>query len=242
MDNTPRIDALRLAKSLIGSHGIVFHMNKYNRDMLSHEVRPDSTGIRYDFLLDPQRDSWSDRNPSCSLSISYGSESKGGRMDDAGAMVLDHQRRISISASGNDMDLETFRRRESMVSQLAMLCEMLESSLPQKITTVLETPEEVTDRKQRASEQLTSMNIVRELGESVLRGLRRGGRPRHKHIPDSYASAYGALPATGTYRYRHIKTVDRRGMPREIHYYTLTVYGGASSSPMVSIRRLKEAP
>ena len=245
MDATPRTEALRLAKTLIGSHGVVAHMNKYNRDMLAREVTHDSLGLRYEFQLDPTRNSWSEENPSCTLNVVYNSDPKGSRIALDGAMVVDNTLRVSVSASGNNMDLEVLRRRESMVSMLGMLAEMLTVTLPPTITLTLETPEAVADNARRVLEQKVGQQIFNNLHAnaltSPLKGLRVGGASRSFRLTNAYTSDDGKYPASGTYRFRHVRLTDRRGRPKDTVYYSIRVTGNDDTvPPVVSVRRVLE--
>lgn len=241
MNTAPRTEALRTAKALIGAHGLVAHMNKYNRDNLSREVLHDTTGLRYEFLLDPNRNSWAAANPSCTVSVQYTSDPAGGRVDASGGMVVDYALRITVSASATDMDVETFRQRESMMSMLGMLCEMLHASLPETMTLVMETAEELADKKQRSKEQLIGQEIFSNIGSAVLKGLRKGGAARTFRLTEQYHSTAGEYPAQGTYRFRHVRLVDRRGRPKDIAFYTFRVLSGDGTvPPVVAVRRVPE--
>ena len=242
MDTTPRTEALRAAKALIGSHGIVTHMNKYNRDLLAREIDPATTGIRYEFQLDPTRNSWADNNPSCTLQVIYGADPKGSRVASDGSLVVDNYLRVGVSTSGTDMDVETLRRRENMVSLLGMLCEMLTVTLPQTLTLVMETPEIAAANARKAAEQKVGHEVYVNLGESAFKGLRRGGSSRSARLTAAYRSTDGKYPETGTYRYRHVRSIDSRGRPREVFYYLIRVFNGGDGScpPSVTIRRVDE--
>jgi len=239
MDHSTRSAALRTAKALIGSHGLAAHMNKYNQDQLAREIYEDTSGLRYDFHLDPKASAWSDQNPSCSLLLSYSSDPKGSRLADDKSIVLDSHLIVKVSAGGNDMTLETLRRREAMLSMLGMLCEMLTTSLPAKVTSTLETAAEVADKVQRTMEQTVGHQISLSLGSEAFKGLRKNGTPRSFRLPPTYASADGKYPDTGTYRYRQVRSTDSRGRPRDVAYYSIRVYGSDGSiPPSLSIRRL----
>lgn len=244
MDTAPRIEALRTAKMLIASHGLVAHMNKYNRDSLARDMQDDADGLRYDFHLDPTKTSWSDSNPSCSLLVRYTVDPKGNRIDETGAMVLDNTLRVAISASANDMDVETFRRRESMLTMLGMLCDMLSEVLPSKLTLIMQTPQVVVDNARKAFEQQVGQQIFKDLGGSAFKGLRcdsAGGRTIR--LTSAYASPDGKYPESGTYRFRHVRTMDRRGNARDVAYYSIRVFGNDGTvPPTVSIRRVSSLP
>lgn len=239
MDATPRIEALRTAKAIIGSHGVVAHMNKYNRDVLAREVTEGSTGMRYDFNLDPTRSAWHESNPSVTLAVVYNADPKGAQLNEEGAMVMDNYLRIAVATSGGDMDLETLKRRESMVSMIAMLGEMLTTMLPQKITLTMESPAQVVERTQRQHEQIVGKQIYDNLGEAAFKGLRINGSGRASRLTAAYASVAGKYPDPGTYRFRHVRRADRRGYPKEVANYSIRVYGCGDGSlpPTVAIRR-----
>lgn len=241
MDHSARIEALRTAKAVIASHGITFHMNKYTRDLLSREVLPDSIALKYDFQLDPARDSWSSSNPTCSVRVGYEQTTRGGRVTEDGSLVSDQHLRITVSASASDMDLETLRRREGMISLLSMLCDMLNETLPPVVVSTIESAAEIQDRKQRESEQTIGQEIVHNINPHSLKGLRRGGASRTYRLTEAYASSTGKYPPPGTYRFRHVRSTDSRGRPREVANYTLRVMGdGVNSPPIVMVWRLKD--
>lgn len=239
MDNTTRTQALTIAKALISSHGLSNHMNKYNREAISREIRDDTTGLRYDFHLDPFADSWSSTNPSCSLSVVYELDPKGSRIADDGSVVVDSTLRVGVTLSGSEMSVETLRRREGMVTLLGMLCELLTASLPSKVTSLLETREQAIERRKLASEQLIGDQIMKNIGHAALKGLRRGGTPRRVRLTEAYTSKTGDYPEAGTYRYRYVRSVDNRGRPREMVHYLMKVHVAANGEPPgVTIQRL----
>jgi hypothetical protein len=239
MDTMPRIQALQTAKVLIGSHGLVAHMNKYNRDVLARELRDDTIALRCEFHLDPARNGWADNNPSASLSIMYASDPRGSRIDETGAMVVDNFLQITISASSGDMQLDIFRRRENMLSMVGMLCEMLQQTLPQKLTLVMETPELVAANARKSFEQQVGQQIFTNIGVDAFKGLRRDGASRSHRLTSTYTSPDGKYPETGTYRFRHVRVADRRGHARDVAYYSIRVFGSDGTvPPTVSIRRI----
>lgn len=241
MDATPRREALRTAKAIIASHGMVAHMNKYNLDALSREVTDGSTGMRYDFSLDPSRSAWHESNPSVTLGVVYNADPKGAQLNSEGAMVLDNYLRIVVGTSSGDMDLETLKRREGMITMLAMLAEMLTTTLPQKITLTMETPAQVAERTQRQAEQIVGNQIYDNLGEAAFKGLRAGGSYRSFRLTSAYVSADGKYPEPGTYRFRHARRIDRKGHPKEVIHYSIRVFGGGDGSlpPTVAVRRIE---
>lgn len=239
MDHTARTEAYKTAKALITSHGVVRYMNKYSRDLLSREVTVDSTALRYEFILDPTRDSWSASNPTCSLSVVYVPETRGARVADDGAVVIDSNLRVTLGLSGSDMTTDVARQRESMVSMLMMLCEMLEATLPKQITSLVETPEQAAEKKKRAFEQAVGQQIVDNIGLSALKGLRSDGTARSFRLTGAYTSSDGKYPEAGTYHFKRIRLTDRRGRPKDITHYSIRVFGtDGTAPPTVSVRRL----
>ena len=238
MDVAERVQALRTAKSLISASPLVAHMNKYNRDQLSHDVEAQTTGLRYEFHLEPQITSWSVPNPSIQLSLIYASDPKGSRLDETGAKVVDNFLSLRLSTSTTDMTLSMLRQREAMMSMVYMLAEMLETLLPPRITITMETSEEVVDKEKRSSEQRQSEEMLVSLGHSILKGLRTGGAHRARRLTQSYVDRIGAYPASGTYRYKHVKVVDSKGRPKEVAYYKLRVIG--TDEPIVHVQRVAE--
>ena len=239
MDHSARMTALKTAKALVAAHGLAAHMNKYNLDQLSREVREDTSGLRCDFHLDPKASAWGDQNPSCSLLLNYSADPKGSRLADDKSVVLDSHLVVKVSAGGNDMTLETLRRREAMLSMLGMLCEMLVTSLPATVTSTLETAVEHADKTQRTMEQVVGQQILIALGSEAFKGLRKNGAFRSFRLPPTYASADGKYPDSGTYRFRHVRSTDSRGRPRDVAHYSIRVYGSDGSiPPSLAIRRI----
>ena len=241
MDTAARTEALRTAKGLIASHGMVAHMNKYNRDLLSREVTAETTGLRYEYQLDPAKTTWSSNNPSCTLAVVYNLDPAGSKFASNGDMIVDATLRISVSASASDMELDTFCQRESMISMLVMLCEMLQASLPQKLTLTMETANEVADRVRRSTEQLVGSEIFDNIGAPALKGLRKNGASRTFRLTEAYRSKSGNYPDAGTYRFRQVRVTDRRGRPKEVAFYTMRVLGSDGTvPPVVMVWRVSE--
>lgn len=226
---------------MIASHGLVEHMNKYNRDTLAREITPECQHFRCEFHLDPTRSSWSDSNPSCTLLVSYNADPNGARTAEDGSTVMDSFLRIRVGASGSDMDSRMLKSRESMVTMLSMLVEMLETMLPEKVTSLLETSAVAAERVQREAEQVVGRQIFDNLGEAAFKGLRAGGSARSFRLTPTYSSADGKFPSPGTYRFKHVRYRDRKGYPKEVVHYSIRVYGGGDGSlpPSVSIRRVE---
>lgn len=241
MDATIRMEALRVAKGLVCAHGIMTHMSKHNRATLAQDVKPDTIGLRYDFQLDPNQNQWAAGNPSCSLSIMYTSDSAGSYINEAGFMVIDNVLRITVSTSSNDMSLSVLRRREGMIAMLEMLGEVLTAALPPRITLTLQTPAEIEDSARRTSEQVVSAQIFANLGAEAFKGMRCNGSARVHRLTEGYASHDGKFPEPGQYRFRHVRSTDRKGYPKEIAYYLLRVLPASENvPPLVSIRRVEE--
>lgn len=242
MDASPRIAALRTAKAIIGSHGIAAHMNKYNRDVLARDVADSTTGLRYDFHLDPAGSAWSDSNPSVSLVVSYTSDPNGSRLDPDGAMVVDNTLRIAIGTSSAEMNLATHHRREGMIATLGMLCEMLTTMLPPKLTLTMETPEQVAAAAKRSFEQRVGQQLFNHIGERSLKGLRKRGSPRSFRATELLRDADGKYPDTGTYHFRHVRSTTSRGTPKDIAYYRFRVYGVGDGTlpPSFAVFRINE--
>jgi len=239
MDHTARIEAYKIAKALVTSHGVVRYMNKYNRDLLSREVTAETSAVRCDFILDPNRDSWSANNPTCSLSVLYVPETKGVRVADDGSVVIDSNLRVTLGLSGSDMTMDVVRQRESMVSMLVMLCEMLEATLPKQITSLVETSVQAAEKKKRALEQAVSQQVIDNIGMSVLKGLRKDGSARSFRLTGSYMSSDGKYPEAGVYRFKHVRSVDRRGRAKDVAHYSIRVFGSDGiTPPTVSVRRI----
>ena len=239
MDHSARTEALKIAKSLISSHGIAVNMNKYNRNMLARTIDDEMSCIRYDFHLDPEKDSWHSSNPSCTLSVIYNSDAKGSRVAENGDVVVDSYMRLGVSASASDMDIPTLKKRESMLTMLTMLCEMLHASLPPIVTSIVMTSEESKAKKQREFEQTVAYQIAQNIGPDTLTGLRRNGNSKFKRMSEDYLKSNERYPSSGTYRYRHIRRTDSRGRVREEAAYVFRVSGGDGPlPPSIAIRRV----
>ena len=239
MDHSARIEAIRTAKAIIASHGISFHLNKYGRNSLSNPVHEGDIGLLCEFYLDPTRDSWGSSNPSCSIRLNYVSTTNGNRLTEDGSMVLDQNLRITISASSSEMDLPTFQKREGMISLASMLCDMLYATLPNTVTSTIESASERKERLARESEQTIGNQIMLNIGPQALKGLRRGGSGRAIRLTEAYTSANGSWPAPGTYRFRLVLSTTRRGTPKDVANYTFKVHGdGVNSPPLVMAWRL----
>ena len=241
MDHSAKLEALKMAKTIISSHGLTCHMNKYNKDALSREILPNSTSLRYEFHLEPTRDSWSASNASCTLLVAYNVDQKGARLADDGSVVIDNHLKISVGVGGNDMDLITFRRREDMTSMLFMLCEMLETTLPKVVTSLLETATEAEDRKRREFEQRIAIEIMTHVGHDSLKGLRKGGSAKNFRFTEFYCSATRTYPEPGIYRYKHVRSTDRRGRPKDMAFYSIRVFNPIhpNDPPGFTVRRIE---
>jgi len=238
MDHTTRIAALKMGKAIISTHGLVGHMDKYNRDLLTREVLPDTTGLFYEFRLDPTLNGWSANNPSITLRVVYNPVSSGTRVTDEGSVVQDYTLRLSVGTESRDMDLDMCRRREAMMSLTMMLCDVLNESLPHTVTSTVSTAEEAIDARNRAAEQRVGEAIIANIGTSSLKGLRTDGNPASRRLTGAYSSATGDYPSPGTYRYRHVRRVDSRGRAKEFVHYSIRVFASSGDPPLVSIRRV----
>lgn len=239
MDSSRRTEALRLAKQCISTHGMVNYMNKYNRDLLSRPVEDGTTGLRYEFHMDPLVTTWSVSNPSCTLLVTYSPSHAGTRMNEAGDAIVDHLLRVAVSTSATDMDVAMLLRRENMVASLGMLCELLQASVPPLVEVCTETAAEREARRAADHEQVTSSRIMDHVGHDTLKGLVSGGRPRLATLGDSYVTSFGSYPECGRYRFKKVMTTDRRGRPRDVRHYVIDVTS-RHEGRTIGVRRIKE--
>ena len=239
IDLSPRTSALKLAKTIIGTHGLTAYMTKYNSGILSRDVTDATSALRCEFHLDPSVSGWSPDNPSVVLTVAY-EALKDKRQNDACDTVVDHRRRVVVMTSATEMNTEIFKKRESMLSMTMMLCELLESSLPAIVTSVEETASMREDRLQRAAEQIVGEAIYKSIDRSSFLGLRRGGSSREVFLGESYLKAAESYPRPGAYRFKHVRRTDTRGRAKDVAYYTLHVQDQRVSTapPVVTIRRV----
>jgi hypothetical protein len=216
MDRTPITAALVTAKTIVMSHGISGYLPPHMKTVGTRPVEPTDSGFRLEYVLDPSRSMWQD-NPGCSIHVSYMASKTGQRTTEEGAVVLDHHLNISVRASTDDMTIKRLKEREGMISNLTMLCEMLEVTLPQTVTVVVMTQEQFKDKTQRELEQATGALIHDALGLNAFKGLRKGGRSRFFRNPSGFAS--------GTYNYAHVRRRNSRGYPIETAKYVISVQG-----------------
>lgn len=240
-DVTLRTEVLKTAQSLVSTHGITAHMTKWNAAVLTREVTDSMNSLRYDFHLDPNVNSWTPTNPSVILVVAY-DPLRETRQNEDGDTVVDHVRRVTITASATEMTLDTVKKRESMLSMVTLLCEMLESTLPPTVTTVSETSAAREDRLKRAAEQVVGDMIYKNLPSSLFLGLRRGGAGKNATLRDTYLTAAGHYPPRGVYRFRRVRKVDSRGRQKDVVYYTLQVHPVSDplTPPVVTVRRVEE--
>jgi len=215
MDRTPITAALVTAKTIVMSHGISGYLPPHMKTVGARPVEPTDNGFRLDYVLDPIKSMWKD-NPGCSIYVGY-SQTQGQRTAEDGSLVQDHHLSVTVRASADDMTIKRMKEREVMISNLMMLCEMLEATLPQTVTVVVMTQEKFKDKTQRELEQATGALIHDALGLNAFKGLRKGGRSRFFLNPSGFAS--------GTYNYAHVRRRNSRGYPIETAKYVISVQG-----------------
>jgi len=223
MDRSAVTAALKIAKNIVTTHGISVYLTQHMRSVAARPVEPTDCGFRLDYCLEPERSPWQD-NPGCSIHVSYIPSPKGSVVRE-GAAVHDYNLSISVRTSADDMTVKRMRAREVLVSNLSMLCDMLEASLPPVATVIVLTAAENKNKTELEAEQVVGWNIHEHLGRDSLKGLRKGGRNKLFHnngTPD------------GTYRYTHIRRRNARGTVVEQAKYVMTVRGAA-----LSIKRIE---
>ncbi len=224
MDRSAITSALKLAKNIVTSHGISAYLTQHMRLVASRPVEPTDTGFRLDYCLEPERSPWQD-NPGCSIHVSYVPSPKGSEARE-GADVLDYNLSITVRANSDDMTIKRMRAREVLISNLSMLCDMLEASLPPVATVIIFTPEERRAKTELEAEQIVGWNIHEHLGRDSLKGLRKGGRSKLFHN--------NGIAPDGTYRYTHVRRMNSRGAVTDRAKYVMRVNGAA-----LSIKRIE---
>jgi len=103
----------------------------------------------------------------------------------------------------------------------------------------METAEQVVSNAKKVMEQQVGKQIVDNIGGTgALKGLRSGGTSRSFRLTGAYSSPDGKYPVGGSYRYRHVRTTDSRGRPRDVTHYIIRVYGDGSVPPTIAIQRM----
>jgi hypothetical protein len=217
MDRSAITSALKIAKGIVTSHGISTYLTQHMRNVAARPVEPTDTGFRLDYCLDPERSPWQD-NPGCSIHVSYIPSPKGSVVREGGDLVHDYNLSITVRAGSDDMTISRLRVREVLVSNLSMLCDMLEASLPPVATVIVMTAEQHKAKTELAAEQIVGWNIHDRLGHDSLKGLRKGGRSKLFHN--------NGIAPDGTYRYTHVRRKNSRGVVTDQAKYVMRVNGG----------------
>jgi len=222
MDRTPLTEALRTAKSVVMSHGIINYMNETSKKyQLDYLIDPNSDSINFDFSIHPKKSVWDTSNSSCTLKFSY--RMINGDEEIFGALCRNYCRRITVSYGSSEISLKGFRERENLISSLMLLCEMLEAITPEKVQITVMTQEAVAEKKKRTFEQVAAARIFYSVDCSVMKNLRKGGNGKLTKLPESYLQEHGSFPETGDYRFNRVTRYDRRGRVKEAHDYILKV-------------------
>ena len=227
------IEALEKARLIISSHGLASHLAGYNKDALARPVG-DTTALRCSFLLNPNEPAYTDGNCEASLVIAYDAS----RFNHEGGVYDKYKRSVYVRLNSMTLITETTRLRENMVSALMMLCEMIETVLPQEITTVVMTPEEVQNKMEREKEQITARRIHKYIGKACIKNLRVWGKVRTSRLDDGFATAWGSMPEEQAYRYTESR-VDRHGRVKYNREYFFSVMKTSSNEYYVTVRRTK---
>ena len=229
MDRSPLTNALRMAKDVISTHGIVQYMNENSKNWaLNRPIEDPSDGIQFDFSLDPKKSPWDSYNCSFCLRVNYATD--GIDREISGGVYRNYKRKVKINYSSAEVTTKNCKSRENLISSLLMLCEMLESLLPKDIQLTVFTEQEVLEKKKLFEEQKVSVDIFNSVGPSYIKNLRKGGKGKIARIPESYAQDHGSFPETGDYRFRYDHQYDRRGFPKKTNTYILKVTTQNNSS------------
>jgi hypothetical protein len=223
MDRSAITSALKIAKSIVTSHGISAYLSQHMRSVAARPVEPADTGFRLDYVLDPSRSPWND-NPGCSIHVSYDPDPKGTVKSADGGLVHDYRLSIKVRVGSDDTTIKKMREREAMVSNLSMLCDMLEATLPPVATAFIMTAEQHRDKTKLEAEQLVGGLIHESIGSHSLKGLRTGGTSRFFRLPDMTPP-----PPDGTYRYTHVRKRNSRGRAVDMAKYVIKVHGASCS-------------
>ncbi|MBM3194144.1 MAG: hypothetical protein FJZ60_00085 [Chlamydiae bacterium] len=208
MDRSPIREALEKAKLIISSHGMVRHMPSYVKSSLANLVADSAERVSYEFYLYPKKTGYSPGNYNCALSVWY---SSGQDVEREGGVYRDYAPLVMVRIGSAELSYAELQLRENMISSLAMLAELLETALPQKITLTVMTPEVLKQKKQSEHEQLVASQIFDVVGKESVSNLRKGGRPKLTRIPDRYSEVYRSMPEPGHYRFSHARRYDRYG-------------------------------
>lgn len=235
MDTTPLKTALQTAKALVGAHGFMNYMREYDRRRFDQEIDDGALALRYEFCMDPNKSSYNPENFSCALNIYY---DPGTDYDHEGGINRRYARKITLSYGHCELTLKTLPPREDFIKALSMVAEMMETALPNDIVLVVQSAEEVADRKAIREEQRVADNVFREIGWESLKGLRKGGRARVVRLANSYLEKHGGMPESGAYRYEQVRRTNRRGQVREKANYIFKVFKTFTNEVNVKIFRV----
>lgn len=219
MANPEITAAMRLANSIIATHGMVNHLRDYDRAHALKTPEPGDHRRRYEFVLYPEKSPWSTGNFMCSLTVSYYQEDD--REGPDGSLRREFRRGLALSHGAMDMELDELHTREKLIQGLAMLGELLTATLPKSIDTVVATPEQRAAKKEDARRTIICSNLIEAIGFSALKGLRTNGKSKFFAMPDGLKTP----PEDGEYRWTHVRRRTRRGLALDSVTYRITVRG-----------------
>jgi len=240
MDSVTVRSALEKAKLIVLNHGMVAHMSPYNKGNLERgTVADDDDSLSFEFVLDPSKSSWDDSNCRLTLTVQYRSS---GDVMLNGDRVRHSARHIRFHWNSGMGTVELLTSRESMISNLMLLNELLVVALPEKVSRVVQTAAQIEAEKKAELDRLTAHHIAHHIGKDAMRGLRTGGRSRTVYITPEYlqnSPSVREYPAVGTYVYEQIRRTDRRGRVKESVRYSFRVMHPAGvTAPAVLVRRV----
>ena len=235
MDKSQLVAHLETARSLIAAHGIVAHMTEYSRSRLGNPVTPEDICLRFEFCLDPKKATWDPSNASVTLALDF----RGGdQFEVDGDTLRNYKSRVRVSFSAGDVDVDSLRRRENMMSTVVMLMEMLTTTLPQQVTLVVATAQQKADEARKRELLDAGKELGRFIESSATKGLRTGGKSRTVPFPTRYIEKHGAPLADGVYPYKQVRRWNRRGDASEVANYSLRVRVNYAGEQIVIINRV----
>lgn len=240
MESVTVRSALEKAKLIVLNHGMVAHMSPYSKGNLERgTVTDDDDSLSFEFVLDPSKSSWDDSNCRLTLTVQYRSS---GDVMLNGDRVRHSARHIRFHWNSGMGTLELLTSRESMISNLMLLNELLVVALPENVSRVVQTAAQIEAEKKADLDRLTAHHIAQHIGKEAMRGLRSGGRTRSTYMTEQYLQSNppgGTYPAAGTYAYEQIRRTDRRGRVKEsVRYSFRVMHLAGGTAPVVVVRRV----
>lgn len=227
----PVKEALDAVRAIVGSHGVTRYMSERTKELMFRPDYDDAEKVRFEFVQDPTKSQWSSNNPNVTLTVSFAGDGPSTPGSDGG-VYRTLERRISLGWSHCETDLDTFKKRDDMMSNICMLTGMIEAAIPSTIVQTVMTPQEVADKAKHDAAQATGAQLYKYFKKKEINlffRLRKEGREHHFRIGSDYA--YPLNP--GTFDYTHIKSFDRRGRVKEKATYRMRLMKSHDDSSML---------